>query len=494
MEQALTATSVLLAGFIGAILIPGPRQGLKAVWTAIAFSLFTAALVRTIGSPLTPNYAGLAKWHAIWAETLEAFWWLAAARMAVAVMHAWAGADRKLGNSRLATDIIAAAVYVIAALAITNDVLQIPIRGLLATSGVIAIVLGLALQSTLSDVFSGISINIEEPFEVGDIIQLDGAIEGTVTQVNWRATHILTGMDDIAVIPNSVVAKVRIINRSRPATRRGASVTLSLDTRTSTGDGIRVLRDAAIAATTPLRDPAPSVQCTALRANGVEYEVTFYVRTDTDMAAARTEVVRHIHGALAWAGIPIARTEGALPEIPDPTDRAAAAVRKMRLIGLFKALSAEEITALASKITPQSLAPGAVAVGQGTTGDYLFIVEAGVLEVTRADAQGGTEMIGRLGPGDHFGETSVLAGDRLGATATAMTDVTLYVLAKTDLAPLLKDRPDLVKEFCTIVANQRRAFANHAATAFHAAPADGSDDALLHRIERFLHVAPQHPG
>ena len=491
MEQLLTATIVLLAAFVGSAMIPSGRQVLKAVWTGVAFALFTAALFRSIGSPLTPSFAGLLRWHAIWAETLEAFWWLTSARMAVAIVHVWAGADRKLGNSRLATDIIAAAVYLVAALAITNDVFQIPVAGLLATSGVIAIVLGLALQSTLSDVFSGISINIEEPFEVGDAIQLDGAIEGTVTQVNWRATHILTGTDDIAVIPNSVVAKSRIVNRSRPATQRGASLVVSLDTRTSAADGLRLLHDAALAATTPLRDPAPSVQCTALRANGVEYEVTFHVRTDTDLATARTEVISHIHCALAWAGIPVAKNDGALPELPDPTDLPATALRKMRLIGLFEALSAEEITGLAGKITKRNLAAGEVAAAQGMTGENLFIVEAGVLEVTRDLGSGHAEMIGRLGPGDHFGETALLAGEAFGATATAITPTTLYLLANTDLAPLMKARPALVKEFGAYVEHQRRALAGRVTTAFHSASEQG-EQALLQRIERFFRITALH--
>ena len=487
MEPLLTATIVLLAAFIGSAMIPRGRQVLKAVWAGVAFALFTAALFRSIGSPLMPSFAALPRWHAIWAQTLEAFWWLTSARMTVAVMHVWAGADRKLGNSRLATDIIAAAVYLVAALAIINDVFQVPVAGLVATSGVIAIVLGLALQSTLSDVFSGISINIEEPFEVGDVIQLDGSVEGTVTQVNWRATHILTGTDDIAVIPNSVVAKSRIINRSRPATQRGASVTISLDTRTSAADGIRALQDAALAATTPLRDPAPSVQCTALRANGVEYEVTFHVRADTDLAAARTEVISHIHCALAWAGIPVAKTDGALPELPDATDIAATAVRKMRLIGLFKALSAAEITDLAGKIVKRNLAAGEIAVAQGMTGSHLYIVEAGVLEVTRSLGANHAEMVGRLGPGDHFGETALLAGENLAATATAITPVTLYLVANTDLAPLMTTRPALVTEFGAIVEHQRRVYAGHVTTAFHATSAQG-DPAFLQRIERFFRI------
>ena len=493
MEQLLTATIVLLVGFAGLAFVPRTRPVMKAAWTAMAFALFTAALARPIGSPILPSFAGLAGWYVTWAECLEAFWWLTGARLLIAILHVWAGADRKLGNSRLATDIIAGALYILAALAITNDVLQIPIRGLLATSGVIAIVLGLALQSTLSDVFSGISINIEQPFEPGDMIQLDGVIEGTVTQVNWRATHILTGMDDIAIVPNSVVAKARIVNRSRPATRRGASLVISLDTRTTPSVGIQLLRDAALTSASILREPPPSVQCNSVRANGVEYEVFFHVHTDTELGAARTELIGHIHCALAWAGIPVARNEGALPELPDASDHAAIAVRKMRLIGLFQALSAEEILGLARNVTMRVLLPGETAVTQGTPGDGLFIVEAGVLEVTR-DLAGRPVAVGRLGPGEHFGETTLLAGEPLGATATAVTAVTLYVVSKADLAPLLKARPALVAEFGQIVERQRRALTPHVATAFHAAAGADGNQALLARIERFFHLSQVHSG
>jgi small-conductance mechanosensitive channel/CRP-like cAMP-binding protein len=493
MEPLLTATIILLAGLGSLAFLPRRRIVFRAFWTAVTFGLFTAALIRGIGSPFDPVFAALAGWRLAWAKTLEAFWWLSAARVAVAVLHVWAGADRKLGNSRLATDIIAGAIYLAATLAITNDVFQIPIRGLLATSGVIAIVLGLALQSTLSDVFSGISINIEEPFGVGDTIQLDGTLEGAVTQVNWRATHILTGMDDVAVIPNSVVAKARIINRSRPATQRGASLVISLDSRTSPETGMQVLRDAALTAQTPLRDPAPSVQCMALRANAVEYEITFHVRNDTDLAAARTELIRHIHRALAWSSIPVARNDGVFPELADPSDHAGATLRKLRQIGLFQALSAEEIAALTSKAKTRSLAPGEIAIAQGMTDDSLFLVASGVLEVTRDPGMGRSVLVGRLGPGDHFGETALLAGEAYQATATAITPVTLYILAKADLAPVMTARPALMEEFGHVVEQHRRLYADRVATVFNA-PAAADTGALLQRIERFFRGASNRPG
>ena len=66
-------------------------------------------------------------------------------------------------ETRIISDLLAGVIYLVTLLAIVNFVFEVPIGGLLATSGVIAIVLGLALQSSLADVFSGIAVGIERP-------------------------------------------------------------------------------------------------------------------------------------------------------------------------------------------------------------------------------------------------------------------------------------------------------------------------------------------
>ena len=96
-----------------------------------------------------------------------------------------------------------------------------PVSGLLAASGVIAIVLGLALQSTLGDVFSGIVLNIAKPYSPGDWVILDDGLQGRVIETNWRATQILTGSNDLATVPNSVIAKGKLTNASHPTKAHG---------------------------------------------------------------------------------------------------------------------------------------------------------------------------------------------------------------------------------------------------------------------------------
>jgi small-conductance mechanosensitive channel len=110
-------------------------------------------------------------------------------------------------------------------------VFGLSLQGLLATSGIIAIVLGLALQSTLGDVFSGISLSIEKPYRIGDEIVLEAGAEGKVIQVNWRSTHLKNGANDVVVVPNSSIAKLRIQNHSAGTKCYSGSLTVTVDSR-----------------------------------------------------------------------------------------------------------------------------------------------------------------------------------------------------------------------------------------------------------------------
>jgi len=61
-------------------------------------------------------------------------------------------------------------------LAMVGFVFGLPLQGIVATSGVIAIVLGLALQNTLGDVFSGLSLSVAKPYDIGDAILLEDGV------------------------------------------------------------------------------------------------------------------------------------------------------------------------------------------------------------------------------------------------------------------------------------------------------------------------------
>jgi small-conductance mechanosensitive channel len=71
------------------------------------------------------------------------------------------------------------------------DQLKITISPLLASLGIMGLVVSLALQDTLANFFAGISLSIDRPVRIGDYIKLDSG-EGYVTQIGWRSTRIRT--------------------------------------------------------------------------------------------------------------------------------------------------------------------------------------------------------------------------------------------------------------------------------------------------------------
>src|SRR3984893_8139298 len=138
---------------------------------------------------------------------LKIAWWFWTAWFLVGVLRAFVVFQRSPREAKLLQDLLAGLIYLASVFAIIAYVFDLPIQGLLATSGVIAIILGLALQSTLSDVFSGIVLNFSRPYRPGDWISIDGGTDGRVVEMNWRATHVLTGRRDLAIVPNSTIAK-----------------------------------------------------------------------------------------------------------------------------------------------------------------------------------------------------------------------------------------------------------------------------------------------
>lgn len=108
--------------------------------------------------------------------------------------------------------VIRAAIFVIAFLMIL-DAAGISITPLLASLGVGSVAVALALQDTLSNLFSGFYILADKPFQVGDFVEIDnGAIQGYVTKVGWRSTHIKQITNNIIVVPNSKVADSTLVN------------------------------------------------------------------------------------------------------------------------------------------------------------------------------------------------------------------------------------------------------------------------------------------
>src|SRR5262249_30947667 len=120
-------------------------------------------------------------------------------------------------------------------------------------------------------------------------------------------------------------------------------------------------------------------------------------------------------------------------------DRAQAVAR----VGAFSCLGETDRATVAAAMRPALFTEGEEIIREGDPGDSLFIIQRGHVEVLSGD---GRRDVARLGPGDVFGEMSLMTGDRRNATCLAVSDVASWVIDHRPVRRLLETRPRLAQE------------------------------------------------
>ncbi|WP_374073263.1 mechanosensitive ion channel family protein [Bdellovibrio bacteriovorus] len=100
-----------------------------------------------------------------------------------------------------------------------THVFGLEVGPLLATSAAASVILGLALQDTLGNLFAGISLQVDRNFEIGDWLEIVSGIQkttGQVREITWRSTTLVGFSDELITLPNRFMANATISNYSPP--------------------------------------------------------------------------------------------------------------------------------------------------------------------------------------------------------------------------------------------------------------------------------------
>lgn len=92
----------------------------------------------------------------------------------------------------------------------------IQIGPLLASLGIAGIAVAFALQSTLANIFGGISMILDKSVNVGDVVEIDPQTKGTIMDIGLRSTKIKTFNNEMIIIPNDKLANSMINNYEPP--------------------------------------------------------------------------------------------------------------------------------------------------------------------------------------------------------------------------------------------------------------------------------------
>ena len=428
----------------------------RAVVRVISLIVLTIALVRFDIIPYQPLELTGSPFRDAVHAILKIAWWVWAAWFLVGVMRAAIVFQRSPREAKLVQDLLAGLIYLAALFAIVSYVFDLPIQGLLATSGVVAIILGLALQSTLGDVFSGIVLSFSRPYRPGDWISVEGGTDGRVIELSWRATSILTARRDLAIVPNSTIAKSKIVNVSSPSGIHGTTVTVQVDANTPPLRASEILGHALRNCRLIVATPAPTITVKCINATHTEFEIAFFVEELASTVKAQNELFDYIYRHLAAADIDLASPQNEPAADGSLRKDQPLVERLLELLAIFATFTTEERAAITEKLKQRSYDEGETLVEPGTVLQSLFIIGNGVVSVTRDGICGEIELL-RLGPGDHFGEIGLLTGAAATAKISALIPTTVYELAKEDLTPILKARPQVAQELCRTLARLQAA-------------------------------------
>lgn len=140
----------------------------------------------------------------------ESLWWLMGARLTdMAVRRfVWTPLEERAGRKvpNVMKFLVTILVFVFAIAGITAMVLNQTLTSLLATSGVLAMIIGFAVQANIANIFSGIILNIERPFRVGDFIKINNVV-GEVKDITWRTIRVEAGDGQMVSLANSKVSE-----------------------------------------------------------------------------------------------------------------------------------------------------------------------------------------------------------------------------------------------------------------------------------------------
>ena len=155
---------------------------------------------------------------------------------------------------------------------------DININGILASAGVLGVVLGLAAKDTVANFFAGIFLMADSPFKEGDYILLDTGERGYVKQMGIRSTRFMTRDDIEITIPNSVIAASKIVNESGgPGETERVRITLHVAYESDIDDVKALLISIALGNENVLKVPEPRVRFREFADHGLRLQLLFWI-------------------------------------------------------------------------------------------------------------------------------------------------------------------------------------------------------------------------
>lgn len=338
---------------------------------------------------------------------------------------------------------------------------DLDVAGLFTTSAVLSVIIGLALQDTLGNVFSGLALQTERSFNVGDWVRF-GEMEGVVTDISWRATILRTRANDLVIIPNSVISKDVVVNFSAPTRVHAILADIGVHYRHPPALVIDAIEEAADQTASILKLPQVDVRTYHFGDFAITYRVKYWIKDYGDLEDIQNAFMTRIWYAFSRHGIeiPFPIRNVYMRSITEETEKAEVLeaenriFEQLREVPLFDPLTDQETRSLASRARVERYFHNEVVMRQGEPGDSLYIIDRGRVEVV-VSHNGRSEKLAELGPSAIIGEMALMTGAARTATVTATVPTKFVVIDREAFRKTLLQNPHIADQISEMLSTRQ---------------------------------------
>lgn len=426
--------------------------------------------LRTIRNVLLPLFIGtivldvLLEYErsSILIKVLETLLYILLINVAIEIINATffsSTQGKKVDTPQLFLDILRVIVVLVGVAIVFSTVWGADLGNLITALGLGSFVIGLALQDTLGNLFSGIALVYEKPFAEGDIIEIDGE-RGKVIQMNWRSVRILTRDEEMVIVPHLVIGQSKVRNYSRPQEIYYVRLILGFSYDNPPNQVKEILMKTCLSTLGVLHDPPPEIKTMEYNSSSIDYEVDFAVANISIEEDVRDRFMSRVWYTAYRSGLEIPYPQRVIHNVNDAVSQEEQNRQEVErnLAELPRVLPLEE--ADLKKLTQYSEAKyfgrDERVIDYGHELKALYIITEGkaVMESLNSKA-GSISEVARLEVGDFFGEINLFRKTFSSISVRALTDLRVIKIHAEEVETLVQDNPALVRRLEDMMDLQR---------------------------------------
>ena len=398
---------------------------------------------------------------------ISAFWWVSLAFLINASIKRYVYRRRLTVNGEptiplLLQHCFTLLIYLVVAMLVTRFVYGQGITALATASGAVALILGYSARSLIDEVFAGLSLNINAPMRIGDLVQINGEW-GYVKDINWRCITYLDMDQNYVVLANTQLAASRIMNLDRPNKLTRRLFEFRVEYNFAPKEVTRQIELAMAECPHIVDHPWNYAAFLDCDEKGMRYRAAFHISHYDYWFVARDELVNAIWYRFARKGIRWAHQRHL--NYKDAGDEKKALfgsaynesnwrdlVERFNQVPMFEGMTSSDMEELAKCAQLHIVGPPERIIRAGSKHTSMFLIASGEADVYEVDDFNNETLMATIGIDEPIGLMSLLTGSPQRTTIRAREECAVWEISSDSLHQIFDQKPDVMTNMASSVA------------------------------------------